>query len=84
MVYSNTIQSIIAIIRAMGRLKIDFGDPARAVGVSLRAEICLVKHVQKISQITHRHVERWPVFTPLLSTVFYRYIREKIATPLGI
>lgn len=30
-VYSNTIQSIIAIIRAMGRLKIDFGDPARAV-----------------------------------------------------
>lgn len=30
-VYSNTIQSIIAIIRAMGRLKVDFGDPARAV-----------------------------------------------------
>ncbi|MCI4388700.1 hypothetical protein PGIGA_G00089080 [Pangasianodon gigas] len=29
-VYSNTIQSIIAIIRAMGRLKIDFGDAARA------------------------------------------------------
>ncbi|CAK6951327.1 guanine nucleotide-binding protein G(i) subunit alpha [Scomber scombrus] len=29
-VYSNTIQSIMAIIRAMGRLKIDFGDPARA------------------------------------------------------
>ncbi|KAF5901512.1 guanine nucleotide-binding protein G(k) subunit alpha, partial [Clarias magur] len=29
-VYSNTIQSIIAIIRAMGRLKIDFGDPVRA------------------------------------------------------
>lgn len=30
-VYSNTIQSIMAIIRAMGRLKIDFGDAARAV-----------------------------------------------------
>ncbi|KAM7404606.1 hypothetical protein PAMP_011939 [Pampus punctatissimus] len=29
-VYSNTIQSIMAIIRAMGRLKIDFGDAARA------------------------------------------------------
>ncbi|KAM9855377.1 guanine nucleotide-binding protein G(i) subunit alpha isoform 1-T3 [Aulostomus maculatus] len=28
-VYSNTIQSIMAIIRAMGRLKIDFGDAAR-------------------------------------------------------
>lgn len=33
-VYSNTIQSIIAIIRAMGRLKIDFGDPGRAVSLS--------------------------------------------------
>lgn len=32
-VYSNTIQSIIAIIRAMGRLKIDFGDATRAVGI---------------------------------------------------
>ena len=30
-VYSNIIQSIIAIIRAMGQLKIDFGDAARAV-----------------------------------------------------
>eukprot|EP00063_Salmo_salar_P014994 XP_013989829.1 PREDICTED: guanine nucleotide-binding protein G(k) subunit alpha-like [Salmo salar] len=29
-VYSNTIQSIIAVIRAMGHLKIDFGDAARA------------------------------------------------------
>lgn len=34
-VYSNTIQSIIAIIRAMGRLKIDFGDSARAVSPSV-------------------------------------------------
>ena len=34
-VYSNTIQSIIAIIRAMGRLKIDFGEVARAVSTSL-------------------------------------------------
>lgn len=30
-VYSNTIQSIMAIIRAMGRLKIDFADAARGV-----------------------------------------------------
>ena len=30
-VYSNTIQSMIAIIRAMGQLKIDFDSPARAV-----------------------------------------------------
>ncbi|KAM4721316.1 guanine nucleotide-binding protein G(i) subunit alpha-2 [Rhinophrynus dorsalis] len=29
-VYSNTIQSIMAIIKAMGNLKIDFGDTARA------------------------------------------------------
>lgn len=34
-VYSNTIQSIIAIIRAMGRLKIDFGEVARAVSIAL-------------------------------------------------
>lgn len=37
-VYSNTIQSIIAIIRAMGRLKIDFGDAARAVSDRERRE----------------------------------------------
>ena len=30
-VYSNTIQSLMAIIRAMGQLRIDFRDPARAV-----------------------------------------------------
>ena len=32
-VYSNTIQSLMAIIRAMGQLRIDFRDPARAVSV---------------------------------------------------
>lgn len=30
-VYSNTIQSLMAIIRAMGQLRIDFADPSRAV-----------------------------------------------------
>lgn len=29
-VYSNTIQSLMAIIRAMGQLRIDFGDPNKA------------------------------------------------------
>lgn len=38
-VYSNTIQSIIAIIRAMGRLKIDFGDPTRAVSIEVHTQI---------------------------------------------
>ena len=33
-VYSNTIQSLMAIIRAMGQLRIDFRDPARAVSWS--------------------------------------------------
>ena len=32
-VYSNTIQSMIAIIRAMGQLKIEFGYPERAVRI---------------------------------------------------
>lgn len=31
MVYSNTIQSIMAIVKAMGNLQIDFADPQRAV-----------------------------------------------------
>lgn len=35
-VYSNTIQSIMAIIKAMGNLQIDFGDSSRAV----RAPVC--------------------------------------------
>lgn len=30
-VYSNTIQSLMAIIRAMGQLRIAFADPSRAV-----------------------------------------------------
>lgn len=30
-VYSNTIQSIMAIVKAMGNLQIDFADPQRAV-----------------------------------------------------
>uniref|UniRef100_A0A665UVS9 Guanine nucleotide-binding protein G(k) subunit alpha-like n=1 Tax=Echeneis naucrates TaxID=173247 RepID=A0A665UVS9_ECHNA len=37
-VYSNTIQSIMAIIRAMGRLKIDFGDAARAVASHMKKQ----------------------------------------------
>lgn len=32
-VYSNTIQSLMAIIRAMGQLKIDFKDSSRAVSI---------------------------------------------------
>uniref|UniRef100_A0A8C6PQA1 Guanine nucleotide binding protein (G protein), alpha inhibiting activity polypeptide 3 n=1 Tax=Nothobranchius furzeri TaxID=105023 RepID=A0A8C6PQA1_NOTFU len=38
-VYSNTLQSIMAIIRAMGRLKIDFEDPARAVSYQPSCDI---------------------------------------------
>lgn len=34
-VYSNTIQSLMAIIRAMGQLKIDFKDSSRAVSISV-------------------------------------------------
>lgn len=35
-VYSNTIQSIMAIIKAMANLKIDYEDSARAVGITSR------------------------------------------------
>lgn len=34
-VYSNTIQSLMAIIRAMGQLRIDFSDPNKAVSILL-------------------------------------------------
>lgn len=39
-VYSNTIQSIMAIIKAMGNLQIDFGDSSRAVSFIL-LPLCL-------------------------------------------
>lgn len=34
-VYSNTIQSLMAIIRAMGQLRIDFGDVKKTVTVTM-------------------------------------------------
>ncbi|GAB0175676.1 guanine nucleotide-binding protein G(i) subunit alpha-1 [Grus japonensis] len=46
-VYSNTIQSIIAIIRAMGRLKIDFGDPTRATKV-FQGNNSILSHVSSV------------------------------------
>lgn len=33
-VYSNTIQSLMAIIRAMGQLRIDFADPSKTVSAN--------------------------------------------------
>nr|CAD7604615.1 unnamed protein product [Timema genevievae] len=36
-VYSNTIQSLMAIIRAMGQLRIDFSDPGRASHLTIKA-----------------------------------------------
>lgn len=51
-VYSNTIQSIMAIIRAMGRLKIEFGDAARAV-----SSLCLNSHM-----MTQRTATELPAF----------------------
>ncbi|CAL4126160.1 unnamed protein product, partial [Meganyctiphanes norvegica] len=46
-VYSNTIQSLMAIIRAMGQLKIDFADPSRAVNWK-RYTVCCT-----IAQLSH-------------------------------
>lgn len=34
-VYSNTIQSLMAIIKAMGNLRINFADPSKAVGLNV-------------------------------------------------
>lgn len=37
-VYSNTIQSLMTIIRAMGQLRIDFADPNKEVSLWLQPE----------------------------------------------
>uniref|UniRef100_A0A8C3T7Y7 Adenylate cyclase-inhibiting G alpha protein n=1 Tax=Chelydra serpentina TaxID=8475 RepID=A0A8C3T7Y7_CHESE len=55
-VYSNTIQSIIAIIRAMGRLKIDFGDPTRADPILMKRQL---ERTQRKSILTS-HVPQIP------------------------
>lgn len=39
-VYSNTIQSLMAIIRAMGQLRIDFAEPGRAVSYLHSSFVC--------------------------------------------
>lgn len=49
-VYSNTIQSIMAIIKAMGQLKIDYEDPARAV--SRQPCRCVVNHHSNIFTVS--------------------------------
>ena len=50
-VYSNTIQSLVAIIRAMGTLSIPFGDNEREVSNHLMSQ-CLRPHLQ-----SHRTVD---------------------------
>lgn len=40
-VYSNTIQSLMAIIRAMGQLRIDFADPSKTV--------CMIRTIEQFS-----------------------------------
>ena len=40
-VYSNTIQSLMAIIRAMGQLRINFGDSSRAVVCVIMFKYCV-------------------------------------------
>ena len=45
-VYSNTIQSMIAIIRAMGQLKIDFGARERAVSLNVQFKVRMTRLLQ--------------------------------------
>lgn len=46
-VFSNTIQSMVAIIRAMGQLKVDFGHPEKTVSKTLVNAIFLMIDVNK-------------------------------------
>lgn len=41
-VYSNAIQSLMAIIRAMGQLRIDFADSSKAVSITLKRVISVI------------------------------------------
>uniref|UniRef100_A0A8D2D8A3 G protein subunit alpha i1 n=1 Tax=Sciurus vulgaris TaxID=55149 RepID=A0A8D2D8A3_SCIVU len=59
-VYSNTIQSIIAIIRAMGRLKIDFGDSARADQIHMKKQL----HIFNVSLKTSIKERTQRKYTP--------------------
>ena len=52
-VYSNTIQSLMAIIRAMGQLRIDFRDPSRAVGFNKQISIIRKKMYIKNHYYNH-------------------------------
>lgn len=61
-VFSNTIQSIIAIIRAMGRLKIDFADPARAVSGGKIRLIPLCSIIDSVLRATTKHIYHFLLF----------------------
>lgn len=55
-VYSNTIQSLMTIIRAMGELRIDFADPNKAVKF-LYLSIKLMQKIYRIhSQLIFFHI----------------------------
>ena len=61
-VYSNTIQSIMAIIKAMGNLKIDYEDTSRTVSVHTRTHTHTCRHSRmcplycKVSKTDHSHL----------------------------
>ena len=50
-VYSNAIQSMIAIIRAMGQLKIDFGHPDRAVCIDRFVHVLVCAQTSNIQSV---------------------------------
>uniref|UniRef100_A0A8C2DD41 Guanine nucleotide-binding protein G(i) subunit alpha-1 n=1 Tax=Cyprinus carpio TaxID=7962 RepID=A0A8C2DD41_CYPCA len=68
-VYSNTIQSIIAIIRAMGRLKIDFGDAARAVSHRIGGLVCFMLGILKPQTSFHQ-------LTPSFLLYLHSYLND--------
>ena len=51
-VYSNVIQSMMAIVRAMGQLKIDLGHPDRSVRVHALYKCPAVSHQTALYSIT--------------------------------
>jgi len=90
-VYSNTIQSLMTIIRAMGELRIDFADPNKAVnfGVFIKLHKELLASV-KLNLMLHKpdiivtviYIEQTVGLLFFLKKIVFRFLFRKISRRL--
>ena len=65
-VYSNTIQSLAAIVRAMDTLGLEYGDKERKVSSHPPCSLTLSKHVHQTHSDTHTHTATYAHFKPTI------------------